>query len=366
VLNTPKKSEYIERLKQIVESHVDFDALPQVTVIIPAYNEERIIYSKLKNISELNYPKHKIEVFVVDDHSTDKTKEESERAFKDFGLHGKIIQNETRKGVNASYNYSIPLASGEYILTTDADAIMPPDALIKTIKIMLNLDDVGAVAARMIPAFNISNMPLTIADSHNDLFMRMLIAESAVSSTFPGSTSCMLIRKSAFSPIAVSFGSSDGNISLSIIKKGFRFILAPCIEYSEPLPQKFSEQIRQKIRRATRLIQSMLLNLDMFSSKKYGTFGKIIFPLRFFMSTFCPFLAVSSFFLLIFISFIISPILLVAVLVALVLILLIAARLNIGLLNITTAFFVHQIYLFIGLLQCYRKLSVWQSIKRRH
>lgn len=363
VLNMTKKSEYVGKLKKMVESQVDFDGLPRVTVIIPAYNEEKIIYSKLKNISELNYPRHKIEVFVVDDQSTDKTREESERAFKDFMLNGKVIQNQTREGVNALYNYSIAQASGEYILTTDADAITPPDTLLKAVKVLLNLDSVGAVAAKMVPVYNMSTIFTKTADSYTNLYYKMLVAESAISSTFPGSTSCMLLRKSAFSPIVTSYGSSDGNISLSIIKKGFRFILAPCIEYYEPIPSKFKEQIKQKTRRAARLIQSMLINLDMLFSKKYGVFGRKIFPLRFLIMTLCPFLALASLSLFILIFYIISPIFLIALLSVFTLII-IGGALNVKLFNSMIAFFMHQIYLFIGLLRCYKNQSVWQSVKR--
>jgi cellulose synthase/poly-beta-1,6-N-acetylglucosamine synthase-like glycosyltransferase len=366
VIKTSKKDEYFEKLKQIIESEIDFENLPQVTIIIPVYNEEEIIYSKIKNISELNYPKHKIEVFVVDDHSTDKTREESERALKDFGLNGKVIQNETRKGVNASYNYSIPKASGEYILTTDADAVIPPDTLLKAVKVLLNLDNVGAVAAKMVPSYNTSTISTKTANSYTSLYNTMLIAESAISSTFPGSTSCMLMRKSAFSPIATSYGSSDGNISLSVIKKGFRFLLAPCIEYYEPLPQKFSDQIRQKIRRAARLIQSAFLNLDILFAGRYGKFGKVIFPLRFLMMVLCPLLFSSSFFLFIVIIFFTSPLLLVIFVICLASIFVLSVASNARILSLITSFFMHQCYLCVGLLQRYRKFHVWQSVNRKN
>ncbi|MFX1492439.1 MAG: glycosyltransferase [Promethearchaeota archaeon] len=297
VLRTRKKKKYIEKLNMIVESSINVEELPNVTILIPTYNEEETIYAKIRNTSEFNYPRDKIEVFVLDDNSMDKTWEIAETAFEDFGLNGRVIRNETRKGVNTSYNRAVAQANSGYILTTDADAIIPPDSLVKAVKVLMNSKDIGGVAATMIPVHNRTTGTTRMAIAYANSYNSMLVAESAIFSTFPGSTSCMLMRKSAFSPISTSYGSSDGNISLSIIQNGFKFILAPCIVYYEPISQRLLEQRRQKIRRATRLIQSTLLNLDILFTRKYKEFGRIIFPLRLLMTTLCPILTLSSIFL---------------------------------------------------------------------
>ena len=49
------------------------DSLPQVAIIIAAYNEEKVIAEKLESILALNYPKNLIHVFVGNDASTDST-----------------------------------------------------------------------------------------------------------------------------------------------------------------------------------------------------------------------------------------------------------------------------------------------------
>jgi len=48
---------------------------PKVSVIIPAYNEEKYLADCLKTVLELDYPKEQLEIIVVDDGSTDKTAE---------------------------------------------------------------------------------------------------------------------------------------------------------------------------------------------------------------------------------------------------------------------------------------------------
>lgn len=365
VLRTRKKKKYIEKLNMIVESSINVEELPNVTILIPTYNEEETIYAKIRNTSEFNYPRDKIEVFVLDDNSMDKTWEIAETAFEDFGLNGRVIRNETRKGVNTSYNRAVAQANSGYILTTDADAIIPPDSLVKAVKVLMNSKDIGGVAATMIPVHNRTTGTTRMAIAYANSYNSMLVAESAIFSTFPGSTSCMLMRKSAFSPISTSYGSSDGNISLSIIQNGFKFILAPCIVFYEPISQRLLEQRRQKIRRATRLIQSTLLNLDILFTRKYKEFGRIIFPLRLLMTTLCPILTLFSIFLFFAFAYFASTFLFIILLACATLFLMLGTKTDIKILNLIASFLIHQVYLCAGFFLSFRKMNVWERIERK-
>ena len=365
VLRTKRKKEYVEKLSATVGSTISRDDLPKATILIPAYNEEETMYAKIKNISEFDYPHDKIEVFVLDDSSTDKTREIVESAFKEFNVTGRILPNETRRGVNYSYNQAMAQVNSEYVLTTDADAMIPHDSMLSLVKILTNLKDVGAVAARMLPTHDRTTAATRTAEAYADSYNSMLLAESAIFSTFPGSTSCMLMRKSAFSPISTSYGSSDGNISLSVIRKGLRFILAPNVVYYEPVSQKIPEQRRQKIRRATRLIQSTLLNLGIISTRKYGMFSRIIFPARLLMMTLCPILVLGSLFFFLAFTFFLSSYLFLAFLAFVAFVVVLGIKTDIKSLNLAVSFLVHQTYLFVGLLLSYRKMRVWKRIERK-
>jgi cellulose synthase/poly-beta-1,6-N-acetylglucosamine synthase-like glycosyltransferase len=365
VLRTGKKAEYAERLSEIIATSVAPETLPKVTVLVPAYNEEQTIYAKMKNISEFDYPHDRIEVFVLDDCSTDRTGEISERALIDFHLEGRILRNETRMGVNTSYNRALEQVGSPYVLTTDADAVIPPESLLKATKIMLSLEDVGGVAARMIPVHNKTTATTRTAVAYASSYNSMLEAESALSSTFPGSTSCMLMRVAAFSPIPTSYGSSDGNISLAIFRTGFRFIFAPQIEYYEPITENLMEQRRQKIRRATRLIQSTLLNRKIIFNRQYGIFGRTIFPLRLLMMTVCPSLLLLSVVSYLIAAYLFSATVFISVALLLGLVLLLGAKTNTKILNLIASFLIHQVYLVTGLLLSRRKMTVWKKIERR-
>jgi cellulose synthase/poly-beta-1,6-N-acetylglucosamine synthase-like glycosyltransferase len=102
----------------------------QFSIIIPARNEADNIKSCLQSIQELNYPSHLYEVIVVDDFSTDDTI----AVAKQFSNVKVIELKDTVKEKINSYKKKaietgIELATGTYIVTTDADCIVPPNWL---------------------------------------------------------------------------------------------------------------------------------------------------------------------------------------------------------------------------------------------
>ncbi|HEY0896687.1 MAG TPA: glycosyltransferase [Sphingobacteriaceae bacterium] len=105
----------------------------RVSVLIAARNEEEKIGATLDDIVGQNYPRELLEVIVVDDHSSDRTPAIVE-AYGDRGV--KLIRLNEAEALNSykkkAISEAISLASGELIVTTDADCRMGPEWL-KTI-----------------------------------------------------------------------------------------------------------------------------------------------------------------------------------------------------------------------------------------
>lgn len=85
-----------------------------ISVIIPTYNEERLLPRCLKSVTSQHYPRKDIEIIVVDDGSTDRTKEIA----KKFGA--KIIHNGTHH-IERGKSIGLKNARGTYIFFIDAD-----------------------------------------------------------------------------------------------------------------------------------------------------------------------------------------------------------------------------------------------------
>jgi len=95
--------------------HQKQDCEPTVSVIIPAYNGEGFLASKLRSVLSLDYPKDKLDILVVSDGSTDRTDELA----REFAAEGVKLLRVMRGGKPAALNASIPTVSGEILLLTD-------------------------------------------------------------------------------------------------------------------------------------------------------------------------------------------------------------------------------------------------------
>lgn len=93
-----------------------------VSVVVPAYNEEKTIPACLSSLNKQNFPKSNYEVIVVNNASTDKTGELSQKM-------GTKVIFEPKKGVAFALKKGFSQANGEIIAVTDADTIVNPDWL---------------------------------------------------------------------------------------------------------------------------------------------------------------------------------------------------------------------------------------------
>jgi len=92
-------------------------SLPNVSIIIPAFNAEKHIGDCLNSVLKINYPKDKTEIIVVDNASTDKTRE----IIKSMPV--KYLY-EYNRGVSFARNKGILNATGDIIAFTDSDCLV--------------------------------------------------------------------------------------------------------------------------------------------------------------------------------------------------------------------------------------------------
>jgi cellulose synthase/poly-beta-1,6-N-acetylglucosamine synthase-like glycosyltransferase len=364
IIRSPRKPEYLRAIDEAMSRALQGSELPKISILIPAYNEEKVIETKLRDVAAMRYPHDRREVLLIDDSSTDDTRAIAERVFRELGLPGRIIGNSERMGVNECYNRGVQESAGDLVATTDADVMVDHDVLMRSVKILGAFANVGGVTATMVPFYSSCTTTVRIERSYRDFYNTMLVAESALYSTFPGHGEFTLLRKSAFAPMPPGYGSSDGNISLAIMRKGLRLLCAPNIFFYEPIATRLGEQVRQKTRRAARMIQSGWANRDMLFRRQYGDFGAIIFPLRFLMMTICPPLFfVGSVAVVVATAYVSVYLSLSAILLAL-LGLFMGNRLKLDKVSLLHSLVVHECYLLLGLLQSGRRRSAWRPVQR--
>jgi cellulose synthase/poly-beta-1,6-N-acetylglucosamine synthase-like glycosyltransferase len=124
--------------------------LPMVTVQLPVFNEVYVIERLVNAICEMEYPKDKLEIQLLDD-STDETVEVSRRLVAEWASRGfdiKHIHRIDRTGYKAgALKSGLEKAKGEFVAIFDADFVPKKDFLMKTIPHFRN-DGVGMVQTR--------------------------------------------------------------------------------------------------------------------------------------------------------------------------------------------------------------------------
>src|SRR3989344_2814273 len=91
----------------------------KISVVIPAYNEEKYIAKTLKSLINQDFPRELFEIIVVNNGSTDKTHQVAEK----FGV--KVIRYNKVQGVSAARDVGSRIAEGEIIAGTDAYTVVP-------------------------------------------------------------------------------------------------------------------------------------------------------------------------------------------------------------------------------------------------
>jgi cellulose synthase/poly-beta-1,6-N-acetylglucosamine synthase-like glycosyltransferase len=107
------------------------DALPRVSLVISAYNEEESIAAKLQNALALDYPPDRLEIAVVSDASNDRT-DAIVTSFSGSGV--RLFRQNARRGKTAGLNRVVPQLTGDVVVFSDANALYEPDAIRKLVR----------------------------------------------------------------------------------------------------------------------------------------------------------------------------------------------------------------------------------------
>lgn len=245
---------------------------PSVTILIPAYNEERNIKKKLQNLTEVTYPREKMEIIVIDDASTDETLVKAH----DFAdnhpeLSIKVLKQNQRRGKANALNRALAVSSNNIIIVTDADSLLPPEILQKAIPYM-GEPTIGAITG-LGRIKNPSQSWATKTEKDYLGFMSVWrLGESKLHSTLRFEGVFCAFKKNAFDEFDNESGADDSGTALRVIQNKFRAILVPEAHAMAETTFKFRNRIKGKVRRAVQL------NGLLFKCLKLLLKGRLILP----------------------------------------------------------------------------------------
>ncbi len=233
--------------------HLLSDDLPIVSVIIPAKNEAPQISSKISNCFEFSYPKSKLEILIIDDGSDDATAEQSRNYFlknqrTEEYMACRVVRRELSQGKAGAINCALNEAQGDYLMFTDADCRLDPNALDIMMRRMLSDKKNACVAGRYLPC-DLRSEQNTGAQSwywkYEDFIRR---CESRFGGLLGASGALYLARNSLVTPLPLGLINDDFVIPMRLLLKGHRTIYEPLAlgrEYEREIEQNASELSRR-------------------------------------------------------------------------------------------------------------------------
>jgi cellulose synthase/poly-beta-1,6-N-acetylglucosamine synthase-like glycosyltransferase len=197
-------------------------AWPSVTMVIAAYNEERVIAGKLANTLEIDYP-GEFEVIVVSDGSNDRTPE----IVAGFADRGVVSMHESaRRGKTPALNRGVAAARGEILVFSDANNDFNRDA-IKALVQHLADDSIGGVCG----VKQIKEARDRESSTGDGLYWRyesaIKLAEGRIGSITNADGEIFAMRKSLWRPIPEQIINDDAQITFDIIEQGKRILYEP-------------------------------------------------------------------------------------------------------------------------------------------
>ena len=122
---------------------------PPLTVVIPAYNEGRMVLQSIESVVAADYPRDKLQILVIDDGSTDDTWSFISQAANRYPGLVTAMRQDRNRGKRAALALGFERATGDFIVTLDSDSVIEPDALLHIVAPFKN-ERVGAVAGKVV------------------------------------------------------------------------------------------------------------------------------------------------------------------------------------------------------------------------
>ncbi len=258
-------------LDRAQRADVSTQSAPKVSVLIPAWNEEVGILKTIRSVLAARYPN--FEVVVINDGSTDKT----HSLVSDFiQQHEQSSRNHIpikylrlpNGGKAKAMNQGLNVASGEFVITIDADSVMDPMTIERMVKRFDN-DKVAGVAGNVVIANRYK--PIELMQQLEYLvgffFKR---ADSVMGSLFIIGGAAAAYRKSALEAIGgfdESIITEDIELSTRLLKHGFVTRYAhDAVVYTEG-PSDFASLCRQRLRWKHGRLLTFLKHHDLFFSR---------------------------------------------------------------------------------------------------
>jgi peptidoglycan-N-acetylglucosamine deacetylase len=251
---------------------------PKVAVLIPAYNEEKVVERTVRAALNSNYPN--LRVIVIDDGSRDRTLEVARRAFAREEAAGRVlILTKPNSGKAEALNYGIEhIGDAELFVGIDADTVIASDAISRLVPHFIN-PKVGAIAgnAKVGNRVNLWTRWQALEYITSQNFERRALDVLGAVSVVPGAIGAW--RVSAVREAGgyqIDTVAEDADLTMALLRRGYRVEYEDmALAYTEA-PTSANGLMRQRFRWSFGILQAVYKHSGVFARK--GALGFVALP----------------------------------------------------------------------------------------
>lgn len=236
----------------------ELDELPSVTLLIAAYNEEKVIASKLENSLALDYPRDKLQILVAADGSSDRTPE-IVRQFEARGVELNYIPE--RNGKMAAIVRAMPRVRGSIVVISDANNMYNAQAIRELVKPYGDPSVGATTGAKLIIE---DERQLSFAEGFYWKYESWIKENETRLSTCTSAVGEMLsIRKELFQPPKRNIVNDDRYTVFSLIRRGYRVYYTPAARSFETVSKTAKDEIVRRTRMVAGAYQTVAMAAEL-------------------------------------------------------------------------------------------------------
>lgn len=273
------------------------DYLPSVSILIAAYNEEKVIAERIENILNLDYDLNNIEVIIGSDYSSDRTNEILLEKSKEWECIKVRIFDE-RRGKAAVLNDLAQLAKNEIFVFSDANTNFETNALSSLISEFMD-EKVGGICGRLVLVEPKDDFDKTNRERlYWQYETQLKKLEGNLGTLIAANGGIYAIRKTLFTKFPVEEAITDDLFqTLAVLKQGYDFQYAFDAVAVEEISKEIITEFRRKVRFAATNFQTLkifksllipknfLLSYILFSHKVIRWFVPLLLLILFIINT---------------------------------------------------------------------------------
>lgn len=252
------------------------DTWPTVSITVPCFNEAKTVATTVQSLLELDYPKSKLSILVVDDGSTDNTFAIAEK----LSCHPQVtVVRQENGGKYTALNHGIKTTTAEFVGCLDADSFVDPKALKNMIPYFK--DPLVMAVTPAMRVHNASNILQLIqkAEYNIGIFAKRAFGLMDAIHVTPGPFS--IFRKSIFDEIGLfhhAHNTEDMEIAFRI--QSHRYKIANChyAFVNTITPETLKKLYKQRTRWLYGFLNNSIDYKHIFLNKKYGNMGMFTLP----------------------------------------------------------------------------------------